>query len=201
MKKGTISLLIAGMILLGIGISVAVFAFGFGGFMGGFFGGNVMTISASQVSALSTVSVATKTIKIDKSVNTIYFYAKDVTIPVIASPKGGPMYSFGIYGLINPRVVVQRNAKVTIEFVNGDNDMYHGIVITSGAPPYYYMGAMMFDGIAFVGSEIRPLPPENNGKFYMASNTFIANNAGDFYYICQVPGHAADGMYGEFVVR
>ena len=30
---------------------------------------------------------------------------------------------------------------------------------------------------------------------------FIAVRAGTYYYLCQVPGHAQMGMYGELVVR
>ncbi len=34
-----------------------------------------------------------------------------------------------------------------------------------------------------------------------ASVTFTATTAGTYYYICQVPGHVALGMYGSFVVN
>ncbi len=193
MRKG--NLLLIGILLL-IGASITVFAFGFG--MWGGFTQNT-TISASAISALSTPPGTN--VKIDKNSNTVYFYGQNVKIPIIASPENGPMYAFGVYGLVNPTIVVQKDANVTIEFVNGDNDMYHGIVVTAGAPPYYYMGEMMFDGPAFGGAFIQPLPPESNGKFYSSKTTFKASVTGDFYYICQVPGHAENGMYGQFVVR
>ncbi|MCL5032795.1 MAG: hypothetical protein M1542_06110 [Thermotogae bacterium] len=196
MKKGNVRLPVTGIVFLLVGVSITVFAFGFS-MWGGFT--QDTTISASEVSALNTP--AGTNVKIDKNSNTIYFYGLDVIIPIIASPENGPMYAFEIYGLVNPKIVVQKGANVTIEFVNGDNDMYHGVVVTPGAPPYYYMGEMMFDRSAFAGSFVQPLPPESNHKFYFAKATFKANISGSFYYICQVPGHAENGMYGQFVVR
>ncbi len=40
-------------------------------------------------------------------------------------------------------------------------------------------------------------PISSGGK---GSANFVANKAGTYYYICQVDGHAALGMWGNFIV-
>jgi uncharacterized cupredoxin-like copper-binding protein len=47
-----------------------------------------------------------------------------------------------------------------------------------------------------VGSSSNPLPPGGSG-----SSVFELDQAGDFYYICPVPGHAELGMWGRAVVQ
>jgi rusticyanin len=46
---------------------------------------------------------------------------------------------FVVYGLIDPTLVIPSGASVNLLFVNLDDDMYHNFVMTSLAPPYYYM--------------------------------------------------------------
>jgi len=190
--------LAAGIILAAIGFGMLIYAFGaVGQFKYGYYNSNITSINES---ALKKLYIAPKTgVKIDKTHNSIEFYGKDVTIPVVASPKGAKsMYSFGIYSLINPTIIVHENAKVTIQFVNEDDDMYHNVAIVRDAPPYPYMSMMIAP--AFEDSFVWMLPESSNGKFPVASNSFIASHTGIFYYICQVMGHASEGMYGKFVV-
>jgi plastocyanin len=44
-------------------------------------------------------------------------------------------------------------------------------------------------------------PPSANGRSYEDSTSFTANYDGEFYYICQYPGHASEGMYGKIIVK
>ncbi len=199
-EKGFAVILIIGAILVAAGVGTMIFAFGGNG-MGrfGYDSNNVMTtFNAIEVEKLS--SVPATGVKIDKAANTIEFYGSKVSIPITASPKNGSMYSFGVYGLVNPTITVNKDAQVTIQLVNMDDDMYHGVVITAGSPPYFYMGTMMFDGPAFANSYIPPLPEEEGGEYSELSTTFTPSMSGTFYYICQVTGHASKGMYGKFVV-
>ncbi len=201
-KKGFVSLLIIGVILVALGAGAMIFAFGNRTGAGCFgYGSNdsgVSTFNATEVKKLSLIP--STGVKIDKAKNTIEFYGSKVLIPIMASPENGSMYSFGIYGLVNPTIIVHKDAQITVQLVNMDDDMYHGVVITSGAPPYFYMGTMMFDGPAFVNSYIPPLPEEKNSEYPESSTTFTVSTLGTFYYICQVMGHASKGMYGKFVV-
>lgn len=199
-KKGFVGILIIGAILVAAGVGTMIFAFGGNG-MGRFgygFNGTETTFSAPEVEELS--SAPATGVRIDKSANTIEFYGSKVSIPIMASPENGSMYSFGIYGLVNPTIIIRKDAQVTVQFINMDDDMYHGVVITPGSPPYFYMGTMMLDRPAFVNSYVPPLPQEKNGEYPGASVTFVTSASGTFYYICQVMGHASKGMYGKFVV-
>ncbi len=199
-KRGIIGILVVGLILVGIGVGGMLFAFS-GNTMSpfGFNSGNtVLSLNATEVRNL--VLPPATAVKIDKYANTIEFYGSNVVIPVVASPENGSMYSFGVYGLVNPTIIVRKDAQVRVQLINADDDMYHGIVITNGAPPYFYMGTMMFDRPAFSGSYIPPLAEEKEGKFPSSSMTFTTSISGTFYYICQVMGHASKGMYGKFIV-
>jgi nitrite reductase (NO-forming) len=53
--------------------------------------------------------------------------------------------------------------------------------------------ATLFD--AAIASASNPLQPGQ-----MRTIIFAASNAGSFYYICPVPGHAESGMYGSVIV-
>ncbi len=200
-RKGFIGILIIGAVLIAAGVGTMIFAFG-GNEMGRFgYNSNSITttFNATEVERLS--SIPSTGVKIDKKTNTIEFYGSKVSILIIASPENGSMYSFGVYGLVNPTIIVPKDAQISVQLINMDDDMYHGIVITAGPPPYFYMGTMMFDGPAFANSYIQPLPQERNGEYFGSSTTFTLSTSGTFYYICQVVGHASKGMYGKFVVK
>jgi rusticyanin len=190
--------LVIGTILIGIG---ALMIFVFGPNIMAMFGYNNEYYTYVDNTFLSNnFEKSNDKIQIDEKNNTIKFLGSEVTLPVVASPEYGSMYSFGIYGLVNPTIIVEKNAQITIQFVNLDDDMYHGIMITSNSPPYTFMQNMMFETTPFNNSIIRPIPSAKENKYPSSSTTFITDNAGIFYYICQVPGHASKGMYGKFIV-
>ncbi len=136
---------------------------------------------------------------VDKKAKTIKFLSSKVVIPVVASPDEDNMYAFGVYGLINPIIVVKKGSVVTIELVNKDDDMYHAIMITKTPPPYNNM-PMMMGSIAFRGAMIRPIPKKSDSGYYMDRTTFSPTTTGTYYYICQIPNHAAKGMFSKFIV-
>ena len=47
-----------------------------------------------------------------------------------------------------------------------------------------------------IAAATNPLKPGESG-----STTFIAGAPGTYHYICTVPGHALQGMIGEFIVE
>jgi uncharacterized cupredoxin-like copper-binding protein len=53
---------------------------------------------------------------------------------------------------------------------------------------------VVFD--AQVGSGARPLSPDEKG-----TTVFKVNRPGEFYYVCQVPGHVTLGMWGRMVIE
>jgi len=198
--KRSIKTLAVGIILAALGISILIYAFttvtdqiGYG------YHNNNFTVIDKK--ALDKMYIAPKKgVKIDKINNSIEFYGKNVSIPIVASPGNtADMYSFGVYGLINPTLIVYKDAKVTMHLANEDDDMYHNIAVVDNPPPYPYM-SMMYNVQVFGSSYIPPLPKSKEGKYFEMSNSFTVSQTGTFYFICQVMGHAYKGMYGKFVV-
>jgi rusticyanin len=174
---------------------------GAGGMMGGNWGsdGNQYTNNTlNKDEANKNMENSLKNAAIDKVRNTITYSGSDINVVVLGGPEQADG-KFVIGGLINPTVYIPKNSNVTLRFINEDEGMYHNIAITNSTPPYGYMS--MMQGQIYPGGYTRMLPPAANGKFYSESTTFNANYTGEFYYICQYPGHAAKGMYGKIIVN
>ena len=140
-------------------------------------------------------------VTIDRATNTITYHAtQDLLVPQAAPAalhlKG---MQWEIDGLINPTVVVPQGAHMTVDLVNADQGYMHGFEVTTAGPPFQEM-AMMQGSAAFSGSFIMPILPETIQGQYHRSTEFTAATAGTYHYICPVPGHAAHGMAGRFVV-
>lgn len=170
-----------------------------GSAMGQFFG-SVKTIQPSNANQEMQSSLQNATV--NKANNSITYSGKTVKIVVFGGAMGdstsGPAEKFVIGGLVNPTLHVQRGAHVTFELVNEDTDMPHGIEVTSAQPPYGTM-SMMQGGI-YPGAFVHPIPAASKNAYPVATTTFTANQPGTFNYICQYPGHASEGMYGQFIV-
>lgn len=219
MKKSTLFL---GLTLLGV-LALASTAFGYmggfgmGGFgMGGFgmmgrygmmggyrmmggFGNpnsNYQTIDTNK--ANDAMNTALQNAAVDKTNNTITFNKQDVNITLL----GGPEYAdekFVVGSLVNPTIKVVKGAKVTLNFINEDEGMLHGIEVITSPPPYAYMS--MMQGPIYPGAYVPVIPQAEDGNYPNASATFVASQSGTYYYICQVPGHAAKGMYGKIIIQ
>ena len=139
---------------------------------------------------------------IDKTNNTITYLGKSVKILALGGAmddnNSGPKEKFVIGGLVNPTLHIQKGTQVTLELINEDTDMPHGIEITDAQPPYGFM-SMMQGGI-YPGAFIPPIPAASKDVYPVSSTTFTANQSGTFNYICEYPGHAAEGMYGKIIV-
>lgn len=131
---------------------------------------------------------------------------------------------FVIYGLIDPTLVIPSGLHINLIFANLDDDMYHNLVVTSIAPPYYYMPmqGMMFSnssawygsgmggmmggfgsGSPIFGTTMPLLSPANytQGTAYYYTTTFnLYSYSANYWYICTYPGHAQSGMYGRILV-
>ena len=106
---------------------------------------------------------------------------------------------FLFHGQVNPTVVVPAGVKVRITLGNAESTMPHGLAVTRKAPPYP----------ANVKSEIKPPiagtgyvdPTQSKGKLNVAGTGWFTLKPGTYYYVCPVPTHAKDGMYGKLVVK
>ncbi|MDH3618632.1 MAG: plastocyanin/azurin family copper-binding protein [Nitrosopumilus sp.] len=90
----------------------------------------------------------------------------------------------------NPDIVVNSGDEVTITAANAGKGFHAFGVVAS---PDDFNNALWGSEIA---SATAPLKAGESG-----STTFTAGAPGTYYYICTVPGHAALGMQGSFIVE
>ena len=136
---------------------------------------------------------------IDLAADTITFTTMNVHLIVLASPSM-PAESFPIAGMTNPAISVPAGARVSIELINADADMAHGLVITSAGAARSAM-PMMTAAPAFSGAALWFLGEPTAAGMHAGTLTFTAAAPGSYRYLCPVPGHAKEGMTGTFVVR
>jgi rusticyanin len=154
------------------------------------------TVSAARTRALGNQVPAGASV--DKASDTITFTSRTVSFTVVAVPPGGPDMTFRVAGLTDPAIVVPRDARVTVQFINGDSDEAHGWLVTDEQPPYRF-GQPRVPSIsgAFSGVIGDPTASGQGARTF----TFQAGSAGTYQYICPMPGHAQMGMHGAFIVR
>ena len=170
---------------------------GMGQAMGGALAGRVgQPISQAEATALGAATPAGATV--DPAAKRVTFQTSDVRLGVLASPPDGPDLTFRIAGLVNPTIVVPRGATVTVQLVNDDPDMSHNWALTAAQAPFSFM--TMMTGPAFAGASSAPLGDPTSAVLPSETFSFTASAAGTYTYLCQVPGHAAQGMYGTFQV-
>lgn len=167
-----------------------------GGMMGGEFSGtDVVTVSPSE--ADSTIRKSLVNSVIDRVNDMITYRGKNVTIALLGSPNGEDE-KFVVDGLINPTLHVPLGATVTLELINADDGMPHGVLIAPTPPPYSFMGTMM---VGTYASAIIPVIPAATATGYpTATAAFVTTQLGTYFYLCQYPGHAEKGMYGRIIV-
>jgi rusticyanin len=154
-------------------------------------------VSPAQAAALG--SQAPAGASINKAARTITFTTATVNLTVLASPSM-PAESFRIAGMTDPTVSVPAGARVTIELVNADADMAHGLVIMPAGTARSYM-PMMTAAPAFTGSALWFLGKPTSAGMHAGTLTFTAATPGSYQYLCPIPGHAQEGMAGTFTVR
>ena len=153
-------------------------------------------IAPAQAEALGAATPAGATV--DRSANRITFASGDVRLTMLASPPDGKDLTFRIAGLVDPTIVVARGARVSIQLINADPDMSHNVAVLDARPPFSTMP--MMTGSAFAGAVSPPLGDPTSAGMPGETINFTASTSGTFTYLCQVPGHAASGMYGTFEV-
>jgi|SRR5579875_694432 len=154
-------------------------------------------VSATEAKALGTG--VPKGARVDKAAGTVTFSGQDVSFAVVASPSM-PAENFEVAGLTDPTLVVPVGAHVDIELVNADSDMAHGLVVSGKGAGRSWM-PMMTATPAFSGSALWFLGEATSAGMHAGTLSFTASSAGTYSYFCPVPGHAQEGMAGNFVVR
>ncbi|QCO31146.1 MULTISPECIES: plastocyanin/azurin family copper-binding protein [Metallosphaera] len=106
---------------------------------------------------------------------------------------------FVIDGLINPTLIMPGRSVLNIELINLDAGDFHNLAITPVPPPYPYY-SMMYIRMNVMGmTPMIPYANYNDGQAYESSFS-VSLQPGTYYYVCEYPGHAEMGMYGEIVV-
>ncbi|MFY9300336.1 MAG: plastocyanin/azurin family copper-binding protein [Candidatus Nitrosotenuis sp.] len=90
----------------------------------------------------------------------------------------------------NPEIKVKSGDSVTIRSANDGKSFHAFAVVTNPDDP----NSIVFNSA--IRSANNPLKPGDTGEV-----TFTAGAPGRYYYICTVPGHAALGMKGDFIVE
>ncbi len=90
----------------------------------------------------------------------------------------------------NPQIIVNSGDEVTIT-TNNAGMSFHAFGVVSNPDDF---NSVIFDSA--IAAATNPLKPGESG-----STTFTAGAPGTYYYICTVPGHALQGMIGEFIVE
>lgn len=115
---------------------------------------------------------------------------------VVRTGPKSDMMSYRIKGIRNPTIIVNPGARLSVFFVNADDDMLHNLRFTALAPPF----AAKIGNRGSVGStDLHPM----KGERYSAQvlTVVVSKTPGTYYYLCTIPGHAAAGMFGKLVVR
>jgi rusticyanin len=154
-------------------------------------------VSPAQAAALGSQVPAGASV--NRAARTITFTTTTVDLAVLASPSM-PAESFRIAGMTDPTVSVPAGAHVTIELVNADADMAHGLVIMPPGAARSDM-PMMTASPSFTGAALWFLGKPTAAGMHAATITFTAATPGSYQYLCPVPGHAEEGMAGTFTVR
>lgn len=135
---------------------------------------------------------------VDRAAKRITFTGTTVHLVVLASPTM-PDENFRIAGMTNPTVVVPRGASVSVELINADGDMAHGLVVTAQGAASSPMPMMAYPP-AFSGAALWFLGESTSAGMHQGSLAFTADRTGTYQYLCPVPGHAQKGMVGTFEV-
>jgi rusticyanin len=155
-----------------------------------------LSVGAAQVQALG--NQVPNGARADTCADRITFASHVVSFVVEAVPPNNPDMTFRIAELIDPTVIVPLGAKVTVEFINADNDQAHGWVITGTQPPFAFRAATP---PALPGASAAVIGDPTTAGQGARTITFTASTPGSYQYICPMPGHAQMGMHGAFIVQ
>ncbi|MVU78339.1 hypothetical protein GPX89_13925 [Nocardia sp. ET3-3] len=205
-RKTTYAVAIAGVLVLAVALTVLSLGYGAWGRSGGMMGtrdpGTAMgarlrdapgpRVSEEDAARLGAQTPADATV--DRASNSIVFTGTDVRLVVMASPVM-PAEDFRIAGLIDPTVTVPMGAHVSMQVINADDDMAHGLVISRSKYPM-----MMMTSPAFRGAGVWALGDAGADGMHTQTVNFTADASGTYRYVCPVPGHAEKGMSGAFIV-
>ena len=138
---------------------------------------------------------------VDAVHNRLTFTGDTAALTLVVGSDEANMYVFRAAGLTNPEIVIPAGARVTLRLVNADTDMAHGVVVTTAGVARSSWMPMMTSTAAFSGAAIWALGEADGSGAPFRDTSFTTAAPGAYIYMCPVPGHAQQGMYGTFTVR
>lgn len=192
--------------IIAVSILVAVVAYAVYDFGGNIFDSNPannQTLTSAQLASLNVTGSGTT---IDRASSTIYVNNSSTLLVMMGPMNMGSMYSFEMYGLLNPNLVIERNVTVRFMGVNIDTDDSHNFVLAREGPPYGYMGGQGMMGGGYNSSSygfMSMMPyvsPSHSGEYSYYNVTYNFSSTGSLWYLCTYPGHAENGMYGKITI-
>ncbi len=132
--------------------------------------------------------------------DSLWFAGGSVDLVAYLSPADHDM-AFVLQGMANPAIHMSAGTRVKLTVVNMDPGEYHGWALSRTGPPYSSMPMMGSGSMMGTGSmmSMPMLSPASGGMYATQALSFTAQ-AGSYWYLCPAAGHAAAGMYGEFIV-
>jgi len=127
--------------------------------------------------------------------NTIWVGEGQSRVTVLSSPPGHDE-EFVMLNQTNPTIHLARGATLVLVVANPDPGTYHNLAITTRGPPYGQMPMMQMMNAP--GTMM--LPPTSNGTYSAQQLQVTAQAPGQYWYICQYPGHANEKMYGSLII-
>lgn len=165
-----------------------------GGMMNGSTSSNVPPMSNAQLHQLVKEGEVGATI--NKNAKTVTYTGTNVNLVALASPHGVPNMTWEIDGLVNPTIMIPSGAKVHVTLVNPDWGYMHGFEITTTPPPYAQMPMMSINNDFLLPPLSQRTTQSLNTAEYYSRSGHLHLQKGTYYYLCPVPGHARQGMYG-----
>lgn len=127
--------------------------------------------------------------------NTIWVGSGTSRLVFVAAPLGHDEI-FVINGLLNPTIHLSKGSHLTVILANADPGMYHNLALTMRDPPYSSMPMMSHMG----GPRTSMLSASESGYYWVQDMNITVNSPGQFWYLCEYPNHAEEGMYGSLVI-
>ncbi|HZP51765.1 sulfocyanin-like copper-binding protein [Actinocrinis sp.] len=172
--------------------------------MGTMMGRVLANASGSRVSSAEAAAAADAIppgASVDAARNRLTFTGDTVTLTLVAGADEKNSYTFEAAGLTNPQIIIPAGARVTLRLINADADMAHGVLVTATSDANTSWMPMMTATAAFSSSAIWALGAADSSGAPTATTSFSATTPGTYTYLCPVPSHAQQGMYGAFTVR
>ena len=123
------------------------------------------------------------------------FSGTDIKL-VFTSGPDDDMLSYRVQGMRNPNIVTPGDVRITIWFVNTDDDMPHDLLFS-----HYMVDFPVVPDVAQSAGTQRVKAHESESAPFNAEKIVITSNEdGAYKYFCSVKGHAKGGMWGNILV-